>query len=94
MKKRTVTLLVELIMGVFFWCLLVPMGILLFLIGFKMLFFWYRIPKTVGSEGISSLLLRELGDFERILVLKCFVSDNLAWEPRFQVGAFETFRKR
>ena len=60
-----------------------------------MLFFWYCLPKTVGLESLPNLLLRKLNDFAdfaRILVLMCFLSDNLACEPRFQVRAYETFR--
>ena len=62
-----------------------------------MLFFWHCLPKTVSLEGLSNLLLRKVedfADFARILVLMCFLSDNLACEPRFQVGAYETFRNR
>ena len=46
--------------GVFFWYLLFSVGFLLFLVGFKILFFWYCLPKMVGSEGIPNLLLLEL----------------------------------
>ena len=59
------------IKGVFFWYLLFSAGCLLFLVGFKILFIWYCLPKTVGLEGLSNLLLLELegfADFERILV--------------------------
>ena len=45
------------------------------LVGFKILFFWHCLPKTVGLEGLPNLLLHELEDlanFERILVLMCF----------------------
>ena len=80
--------------GVFFWYLLFWVGCLPFLVGFKILFFWYCLPKTVGLEGLSNLLLRELEefvDFARILVMMCFLGENLACKPRFQLGAYETF---
>ena len=44
-------------------------------------FFWLRLPKAVGLEGIPNVLLRELegfADFARILVLLCFLSDKSA----------------
>ena len=62
--------------GVFFWYFLFSAGCLLFLVGFKILFFWYCLPKTVDLEGLQNLLLLELegfADFERILVLMCFL---------------------
>ena len=54
------------------------------------MFFWYCLPKTVGLEGLPNILLFELkdfADFARILVLMCFLGDNLPREPRFQVRA-------
>ena len=48
---------------------------LLFLVGFKILFFWYCLPELVGLEGLPNLLLLQLegfAGFERILVLMCF----------------------
>ena len=72
--------------GIFFWYLLFSAGCLPFLVGFKILFFWYCLPKAVGLEGLPDLLLFQLegfADFERILVLMCFLYDNLASEPRF-----------
>ena len=57
-------------------------------VGFEILFFWYCLPKTGGSEGLPNHLLPELEDFAkfgRILVLTCFSSDNLVREPRFRV---------
>ena len=42
---------------------------------------WYCLPKTVGLEDLPNLLLLKLegfADFERILVLMCFLCDNLA----------------
>ena len=42
------------------------------------------LPKPVGLEGISNLLLLELqdfADFARILVLMWFLSDNLQCVP-------------
>ena len=78
------------IKGVFLWYLL-------FSVGFKIPFFWYCLPEMVGLDGLRNLLLRELedfADFERILVLMCFLGDNLAWEARSQVGVYKTFQKR
>ena len=63
----------------------------------KILFFWYCLRKTVGLEDLPNLLLCELedfADFARILFLMCYLSDNLARDPHFQVGAYETFQKR
>ena len=63
----------------------------------EILFFWYCLRKTVGLEGLPNLLLCELedfADFARILFLMCYLSDNLASDPHFQVGAYETFQKR
>ena len=65
--------------GVFFWHLLFSEGCLLFLVGFKILFFWYCLPKSAGLEGLPNLLLLELeGLAERILILMCFLCYNLA----------------
>ena len=67
--------------SVFFWYLLFSAGCLLFLVGFKILFFWYCLLKTVGLGGIPNLMRLELqgfAGFERILVLMCFLCDNLA----------------
>ena len=57
--------------GVFFWYLLFSMD-------FKILFFLYCPPKPIGLNGLPNLLLLEEEDFERILVLMCFLSNNLA----------------
>ena len=60
--------------GVFFWHRLFSADCLLFVVGFKILFFWYCLPRTVGLEGLLDPLLRELedfADFARILVLMC-----------------------
>ena len=43
---------------------------LLFSEDFVILFFSYHLLKTVGLEGLPNLLLQELVDFARILVLK------------------------
>ena len=40
--------------GVSFWYLLFLSGCLLFLVGYKILFFWYCLPKTVGLEGLPN----------------------------------------
>ena len=67
--------------GIFFWYLLFSAGCLLLLVSFKILFFCYCLPKTVGLEGLPNLLLLELegfADLERILVQMCFLCDNLA----------------
>ena len=49
--------------------LLIPpvfsVGCLPFLVGFKILLFWYCLPKTVGLERFPNLLLHELEDFYR-----------------------------
>ena len=49
-----------------------------FLVGIKLPFFWYCLPKPVDLEGLPDLLLIELEDFARSLVLMCFLSDTLA----------------
>ena len=53
------------------------------LVGFRILFFWYCLPKTVGLEGLPNLLLRELEDFvdfARILVFMCLLQPfSLNW---------------
>ena len=43
--------------------LLFSAGCLLFLVGFKILFFWYCLPKTVGLESLPNPLLLELEGF-------------------------------
>ena len=53
-----------------------------FLVGFKILFFWYCLPKTIGLESLPNLSLRELqhfADFARILALMCFLIDNFSF---------------
>ena len=45
------------------------------------MFLWYCLPKTVGLEGLLNLPARELEhlvDFQRTIVLACFLSDNVA----------------
>ena len=37
------------------------------------------------------ILLCEQENFARILVLMCYFNDNIAWEPRFKVGAYKAF---
>ena len=44
--------------GVFFWYLLLLAGCFLFLVGFKILFFWYCLPKTVSFQTFCFLSLR------------------------------------
>ena len=59
--------------------------------------FSYCPQETVGLDGLPNLQLRELEDFidfAGILVQMCFLSDNLTSEARFQVAAYEAFRKR
>ena len=66
---------------IFFWDLLFLLGRLLFLVCFKMPFFWYCLPEMVVLEGLRNLVfceLEDIADFKRILVLMCFLSDNLA----------------
>ena len=40
------------------WNFLVLVGCLLFLVGFKTMFFWYCLPKPVGLGGLPTLLRR------------------------------------
>ena len=54
-------------------------------VGFKILLFWYCLPKTIGFGGPPNLLLCELdaglehfANFARIHILMCFLSHNLA----------------
>ena len=54
---------------------------LLYLVGFKILFFCYCLPKTISLEGLPNLLLHELedfADFARNLVLMYILNDNVA----------------
>ena len=49
--------------------------------GFKVLFLWYCLPGVVSLEGLPGLLLRGMEgftDFAGVLVLMCFLGDNLA----------------
>ena len=65
-----------------------------FFVRLQILFFWYCLPNTIVLAGIPHLLFRELEEFAdlaKMLVLVSFLSDNLAGEPRSQVGAYETF---
>ena len=65
------------IKGILFWYLLFSVDCLLFLVSFKLLLFWYCIPRPTGLKDLPNLLLLELedlADFLRSLVLMCFLT--------------------
>ena len=67
--------------ALFFWYPMFSVGCLLFFGRLQNPVLLVMSSKTVDLEGLPSLLLHELEhftDFARILVLMCFLRDNLA----------------